>query len=81
MLFMAMAFAWESILIISNPELPSFPFKTVAQGAATTVRCTTSPRFKSMGGVYFENCDIAVVIPGVMAMPRDYALGVRCGGR
>jgi NAD(P)-dependent dehydrogenase (short-subunit alcohol dehydrogenase family) len=36
-------------------------FKTVAQGAATTIWCATSPQLEGLGGVYCENCDIAAV--------------------
>jgi NAD(P)-dependent dehydrogenase (short-subunit alcohol dehydrogenase family) len=36
-------------------------FKTVAQGAATTIWCATSPQLDGVGGVYCENCDIAAV--------------------
>ncbi len=34
-------------------------FKTVEQGAATSVWCATSPMLDGMGGVYCEDCDIA----------------------
>jgi hypothetical protein len=47
-------------------------FKTVAQGAATTFWCATSPRLAGMGGVYCENCDIAEVVPGIS--PGDMSL-------
>jgi NAD(P)-dependent dehydrogenase (short-subunit alcohol dehydrogenase family) len=36
-------------------------FKTVQQGAATTIWCATSPMLANLGGVYCENCDIANV--------------------
>jgi NAD(P)-dependent dehydrogenase (short-subunit alcohol dehydrogenase family) len=36
-------------------------FKTVEQGAATTIWCATSPQLENLGGVYCENCDIAAV--------------------
>jgi NAD(P)-dependent dehydrogenase (short-subunit alcohol dehydrogenase family) len=36
-------------------------FKTVAQGAATTIWCATSPQLEDMGAVYCENCDMAPV--------------------
>src|SRR5258706_2757586 len=36
-------------------------FKTVEQGAATTIWCATSPQLDGLGGVYCENCDIAAV--------------------
>jgi hypothetical protein len=42
---------------------PERNMKTIAQGAATTVWCATSPQLDGMGGVYCENCDIAVVEP------------------
>jgi NAD(P)-dependent dehydrogenase (short-subunit alcohol dehydrogenase family) len=34
-------------------------FKNVAQGAATTIFCATSPLLDGKGGVYCENCDVA----------------------
>jgi len=36
-------------------------FKTVEQGAATTIFCATSPLLDGLGGVYCENCDVAAV--------------------
>lgn len=36
-------------------------FKTVEQGAATTIWCATSPQLAGRGGVYCENCDIAAI--------------------
>ncbi|HVU03430.1 MAG TPA: SDR family NAD(P)-dependent oxidoreductase [Polyangiaceae bacterium] len=36
-------------------------FKSVKQGAATTIWCATSPMLEGHGGVYCENCDVAVV--------------------
>jgi NAD(P)-dependent dehydrogenase (short-subunit alcohol dehydrogenase family) len=38
--------------------------KTVAQGAATTVWCATSPMLDLIGGVYCEDCDIAELDSG-----------------
>ena len=38
-------------------------FKTVEQGAATTVWAATSPRLDGLGGVYCEDCDIAAAVP------------------
>lgn len=35
-------------------------FKTVAQGAATTVWAATSPLLQGRGGLYCEDCDVAV---------------------
>ncbi|MFW2487987.1 oxidoreductase [Clostridium chromiireducens] len=34
-------------------------FKTIDQGAATSVWCATNPILNGMGGVYCEDCDIA----------------------
>jgi NAD(P)-dependent dehydrogenase (short-subunit alcohol dehydrogenase family) len=38
-------------------------FKTIEQGAATTVWCAASPQLNGQGGVYCEDCDIASVVP------------------
>jgi len=38
-------------------------FKTVAGGASTAVWCATSPLLASGGGVYCEDCNIAVAVP------------------
>lgn len=38
--------------------------KTMPQGAATTVWCATSPLLNNIGGVYCEDCDVAVVDNG-----------------
>ncbi len=53
-------------------------FKTIEQGAATTVWCATSRQLDGMGGVYCENCDIAEALPadtkelrGVMPWAMD----------
>lgn len=40
---------------------PDRDFKSVQQGAATTIWCATSPSLDGMGGVYCEDCDIAPV--------------------
>jgi NAD(P)-dependent dehydrogenase (short-subunit alcohol dehydrogenase family) len=45
-------------------------FKTVEQGAATTIWCATSPALDSIGGVYCEDCDVAVVASDGAAVPR-----------
>ncbi len=42
-----------------------FSYKTIEQGAATSVLVATSPLLKSVGGRYFEDCHEAVVLdPG-----------------
>ena len=40
------------------------------QGAATTIWCATSPVIVGMGGVYSEDCDIAVAVPPDHPEPR-----------
>jgi NAD(P)-dependent dehydrogenase (short-subunit alcohol dehydrogenase family) len=43
---------------------PSRGMKTVQQGAATSVWCATSPLLNGIGGVYCEDCEVAVVQTG-----------------
>jgi NAD(P)-dependent dehydrogenase (short-subunit alcohol dehydrogenase family) len=52
---------------------PARNMKTAEQGAATSVWCATSRQLDGSGGIYCENCDVAV------AMPADSTelLGVR----
>jgi hypothetical protein len=45
-------------------------FKTVAEGAATTIWCATSAALDGLGGIYCEDCDIAVPVPADHAEPR-----------
>jgi NAD(P)-dependent dehydrogenase (short-subunit alcohol dehydrogenase family) len=42
---------------------PTPGYKTIEQGAATSAWCAISPVLDSRGGVYCENCDIAVAVP------------------
>jgi NAD(P)-dependent dehydrogenase (short-subunit alcohol dehydrogenase family) len=49
-------------------------FKTVEQGAATTIFCATSPLLADLGGVYCENCDIAAVKSDGDDGVRPYAI-------
>jgi NAD(P)-dependent dehydrogenase (short-subunit alcohol dehydrogenase family) len=44
-------------------KAPSSGFKSVAQGAATTMWCAVSPQLAGKGGVYCEDCDIAELVP------------------
>jgi NAD(P)-dependent dehydrogenase (short-subunit alcohol dehydrogenase family) len=48
-------------------------FKTVEQGAATTVWCATNEKLEGKGGVYCEDCEIAEVVPAEQKLP----IGVR----
>jgi NAD(P)-dependent dehydrogenase (short-subunit alcohol dehydrogenase family) len=38
-------------------------FKSIPQGAATTVWCTVSPLLEGKGGVYCADCDISPLVP------------------
>jgi NAD(P)-dependent dehydrogenase (short-subunit alcohol dehydrogenase family) len=55
---------------ISDPEAFQAGFKTVPQGAATSVWAATSPELEGRGGLYCEDCHVAG--PG--------AGGIRDGG-
>jgi len=46
--------------IDENGDIAAEGFKTPEQGAATSVWAATSPALDGMGGVYCEDCDIAV---------------------
>ncbi len=46
-----------------QPGAGGMAFKTVEQGAATALWCATSPQLANQGGVYCEDCDIAVAMP------------------
>ncbi|HUR15156.1 MAG TPA: SDR family NAD(P)-dependent oxidoreductase [Mycobacteriales bacterium] len=45
-------------------RLANITFKTVEQGAATTVWAATSPELEGRGGLYLEDCGVADVTPG-----------------
>jgi NAD(P)-dependent dehydrogenase (short-subunit alcohol dehydrogenase family) len=53
---------------------PDERFKTPKQGAATSTWAATSPKLDGMGGVYCENCDIA--LPTVPDSPTARIEGV-----
>jgi NAD(P)-dependent dehydrogenase (short-subunit alcohol dehydrogenase family) len=38
-------------------------FKTIPEGAATTVWCAVSPKLEGKGGVYCADCDISPLVP------------------
>jgi NAD(P)-dependent dehydrogenase (short-subunit alcohol dehydrogenase family) len=62
-----------------NPIIdPAKNLKTVEQGAATSVWCTTSPQLEGIGGVYCQNSDIAPLVTGGLAANQfgSLALGV-----
>jgi NAD(P)-dependent dehydrogenase (short-subunit alcohol dehydrogenase family) len=58
-----------------NPLNPA-GFKSPQEGAATQVWAATSPALDGLGGVYLEDCDIAVPAPaeGAGGGVRDYAV-------
>jgi NAD(P)-dependent dehydrogenase (short-subunit alcohol dehydrogenase family) len=41
---------------------PDRDLKTIAQGAATTAWCATSPQLKDRGGLFCENCYVAIAL-------------------
>jgi hypothetical protein len=44
--------------------------KSPEQGAATSVWCATSPQLRDLGGVYCEDCDIAIPVPAGSDAPN-----------
>lgn len=50
------------IINITKKE-PCDKFKTIKQGAATSVWCATNDELDGMGGVYCEDCNIAEAVP------------------
>jgi NAD(P)-dependent dehydrogenase (short-subunit alcohol dehydrogenase family) len=51
--------------VLKIPDITKVPerFKTIEQGAATTIWAAVSPQLNGKGGVYCENCDIAAMVP------------------
>jgi NAD(P)-dependent dehydrogenase (short-subunit alcohol dehydrogenase family) len=51
--------------VVTIPDVTKVPerFKTVEQGAATTIWAAVSPQLNGKGGVYCEDCDIAAMVP------------------
>jgi NAD(P)-dependent dehydrogenase (short-subunit alcohol dehydrogenase family) len=48
-----------------------FQYKTVEQGAATSVLAATSPQLEGVGGRYFEDCNEASILESVSADSRS----------
>jgi NAD(P)-dependent dehydrogenase (short-subunit alcohol dehydrogenase family) len=63
----------EMRVLLASPRIQKTTFKTVEQGAATTVWCATSPQLDGMGGVYCEDADISPLV----APDFDGTYGVR----
>jgi NAD(P)-dependent dehydrogenase (short-subunit alcohol dehydrogenase family) len=61
---------------------PAKGWKSVEQGAATSVWCATSPQLDGLGGIYAQDCDVALVVdhtdPAVVGAAARFgrALGV-----
>jgi NAD(P)-dependent dehydrogenase (short-subunit alcohol dehydrogenase family) len=53
----------SSVAKIPDLTKDPLPFKSIEQGAATTVWCAVSPQLNGKGGVYCEDCDIALIVP------------------
>lgn len=65
-----------------NPVLdPSRQMKTIAQGAATSVWCATSPMLAGLGGLYCENSDVSPLIVNENKEIGTSWGGVRMGER
>jgi hypothetical protein len=56
---------YREIDVAKIPDLTRalVPFKTIEQGATTTVWCAVSPQLNGKGAVYWEDCDIAPIVP------------------
>ena len=50
-----------------------YTFKTIEQGAATSVLVATLPQLDGIGGRYFEDCNEAVVVDPDPASPGGVA--------
>jgi hypothetical protein len=53
---------WEITRENGVLKAPATGYKTLAQGAATTLWCSLS-KLAGLGGVYCEDCDIAELVP------------------
>lgn len=60
---------------------PEADMKNFAQGAATTVWCATSPLLDGLGGLYFENSDIAAIEETERKGVRPYAIDPEAADR
>jgi NAD(P)-dependent dehydrogenase (short-subunit alcohol dehydrogenase family) len=70
--------------LLATPRIAATTFKTVEQGAATSVWCATSAQLDGMGGVYCEDVDVAQAVSadfvgasGVRPWATDPALAER----
>jgi predicted HTH domain antitoxin len=70
--------AGEAQAVVAAAARVPAGFKTVAEGVATTIWCATSVALDGLGGIYCEDCDIAVPVPadhatGAATSTRGYA--------
>lgn len=62
-------------MLASVPEGHELAFKSIPEGAATTVFAATSPTLDGLGGIYLEDCTIAEVTDAdAMGGVRTYAV-------
>jgi NAD(P)-dependent dehydrogenase (short-subunit alcohol dehydrogenase family) len=74
----------EVLNFIRRPKNAGDLYKTVQQGAATTVWAAVSKDLDGIGGVYLEDCNVAVVVPNGSAAPfgvRPWALDAEAAER
>ncbi|MBB5440470.1 NAD(P)-dependent dehydrogenase (short-subunit alcohol dehydrogenase family) [Pedobacter sp. AK017] len=67
----------EILNYLRSPKNIGDIYKTVQQGAATTVWASISPELNGKGGLYLEDCNIAQVVPNGSKAPfgvRPWAL-------
>ncbi len=67
----------EVLNILRRPHNTGDRYKTVRQGGATTTWAAVSPLLDGKGGIYLEDCDIAVIVPDGSPAPfgvRPWAL-------
>ncbi|MDR1063203.1 MAG: SDR family NAD(P)-dependent oxidoreductase [Azoarcus sp.] len=69
--------ATEVLNLVRRPKNVGDLYKTVQQGAATTVWAAVSEDMEGIGGVYLEDCNIAAIVPDGSTAPfgvRPWAL-------
>jgi len=64
----------ESWVLLKWMLVRTFFFKSIAQGAATTVYCATHPDILNHGGKYFNDCKVSKLIPKVVPTMADCAV-------
>ena len=69
----------ETLQVLADRQAQSsepIRWKTIPQGAATTVWAATTPTLEGAGGLYLENCGVAEAStdPNAAAGVRSYAL-------